>query len=98
MKTDSRKCINIRKIVEYLGTVIAFMELQGMTQILLYMLLGKLKFLKCLNEKKKLRLLNTIVALCKVWEAAVKDVKKFIQTVCCSGKEEKSITETRVWL
>ena len=66
MKTDSRKCINIRKIVEYLGTVIAFMELQGMTQILLYMLLGKLKFLKCLNEKKKLRLLNTIVALCKV--------------------------------
>ena len=52
MKTDSRKCINIRKIVEYLGTVIAFMELHGMTQILLYMLLGKLKFLKCLNEKK----------------------------------------------
>ena len=51
------------------------------------------------QRRKKLRLLNTIGVSCKVSEAAVKDVEnKFIQTVCCRGKEEKDVTETNVRL
>ena len=51
---------------------------------------GKIKGLKkCFHGKEKLRLLNTIGVSCKVSETAVKDVEKFIQTVCYSGKEEK---------
>ena len=48
---DSRKCINISKIVEHLSEVtlqqnfLKFRQLQGMTQLLFYMMLGKLKFL-----------------------------------------------------
>lgn len=33
---------------------------------------------------------------CKVPDATDNDGEKFIQTVCYPGKEEKSLTETRV--
>ena len=33
---------------------------------------------------------------CKVSDTTVKDIEKFIQTVCYSGKEEENLTETRV--
>ena len=33
---------------------------------------------------------------CKVSHTAVKNVKKFIETVCYSGKEEESLTEIKV--
>ena len=35
---------------------------------------------------------------CKVSGTAVKDVEKFIQTVCYSGKKEESLTEITVRL
>ena len=42
-----------------------FLKLQGVTQLLFYMLLVKLK---CLNGKEKLKLLNAISVSCKVSE------------------------------
>ena len=51
-----------------------------------------------MSQRKKLRLLNKIGVSWKVSEAVVKDVEKFIQTACCSGKEEKGVTETEVRL
>ena len=60
---------------------------------------GIIKVLKkFLNRKEKLRLLNTVSVSCKVSDTTVKDVEKFIQTVCYPGKEEESFTETRVRL
>ena len=59
MKIGSRKCINISKIVEYLSELtlqqsfLKFMQLQGVTQLLFYMVLGKLKFLKMSKWKRK---------------------------------------------
>ena len=61
--------------------------------------------LKCLNGKKKLRVLNTIGVSCKVPDTTVEDVEMFIQTmfiqmfiqtVCYLRREEDSFTETRV--
>ena len=103
IKIESRKCISIRKIVEYLAltsqqSFLKFMQLQSATQHLFYIVFRKLKFLKVSTWIKKLRLLNTITAPWKVSETVVKDVEKFIQTVCYSGKEEESLTETRVRL
>ena len=57
---------------------------------------GKLFLKTALIEK--LRLLNPTSGSCKVSDTAVKDVKKFIQTICYSGKEEESLTETKVRL
>ena len=98
IKTESRKCINIREILEYLGTDVATKPPQiytvtGYDKTSSLLVVWTIKVLKCLN-RKKLRLLNTIGVSHKVSEAAVKDVKKFIQTVCCSGKQEKVVTET----
>ena len=58
MKVQSRK-INISKIVEYLfeltlqQSFLKFMQLQGVIQLLFYMVLGKLKFLKMSIWKRK---------------------------------------------
>ena len=62
---------------------------------LLFYIVGKIKVLeKCVKEKEKHRLLNTISISCKVSDTTIKDGEKLIQTVCCSGKDEKSLTET----
>ena len=61
-------------------------------------MLRKCNFLKVSKLITKLGFLNIIGVSCKVSQTAVKDVKKFIQTVCYSGKEEVSLTETRVQL
>ena len=96
MKTESRKCININKIVENLSELtlqqsfLKFMQLQGVTQLLFYMVLGKLKFLKMSKWKRKTQ------ASKGNWCFMLKSL--FIQTVCYSGKEEDSLTETRVRL
>ena len=104
LKTECNKLINIRKIVEYIGTNIAMKVLRihavkGCDTNSLLHGAGKIKLLtKCLNGQEKLMLLNATGISCKVSDTAVKDVQKFIQTVCYSGKEEKSLTETRVRL
>ena len=73
-------CINIRKIVEYLGVDVATNLPQihaatGFDTTSFLHVIGKIKFLKkCLNGKEKVRLLNTAGASCKVSETAVKDV------------------------
>ena len=96
MKIESRKYINISKIVEYLleltlqQSFLKFMELQGVTQLLFYMVLGKLKFLKMSKWKRKTQ------ASKGNWCFMLKSL--FIQTVCYSRKEEDSLTETRVRL
>ena len=56
-----------------------FIQLQGVTQLLFSMLLGKLKFLKSVKEngKENLRLPNTIGVSCKVSDTTVKDTEKF---------------------
>ena len=93
MKTGNRKYVNIRKIVEYLGTKVATMVPQihavtGYDATSSLHVFGKIEvFKKCLKGKK-LRLLNTIAVSSKVSEAAVKGVEK----------EEKGVTETRVRL
>ena len=52
---------------------------------------GEIKVLKkCLNEKEKLRLLNTIGVSCKVSDTTVKDAEKFVQTVFCKTMVELS--------
>ena len=59
MKIESRKCISIRKIVEYLLKLtlqlrfFKFMQLQGVMQLLFYMVYGELKFLKMSKWKIK---------------------------------------------
>ena len=59
MKIESRKCINISKIVEYPSKLtsqqsfLKFMQLQGVTQLIFYIVLGKLKFLKMSKWKRK---------------------------------------------
>ena len=59
MKIESRKCINISKIVEYLSELtlqqsfLKFMQLHGVTQLLFYIVLGKLTFLKLAKWKRK---------------------------------------------
>ena len=59
MKIESRKCINISKIAEHISELtlqqsfLKFMQLQGVTQLLFYMVLGKLKFLKMSKWKRK---------------------------------------------
>ena len=104
MKTECNKLINIRKIVEYIGTNIAMKvprihAVKGCDTNSLIHGAGKIKLLtKCLNGQEKLVLLNATGISCKVSDTAVKDVEKFIQTVCYSGKEEESLTETRVRL
>ena len=56
---ERRKCINISKIVEYLPELtlqqsfLKIMQLQGVTKLLFYMVLGKLKFLKIVKWKRK---------------------------------------------
>ena len=58
MKIESRKCINIRKIVEYLSELtlqlsfLKFMQLQGVTQLLFYMV-WKIKVPKNVKMEKK---------------------------------------------
>ena len=64
--------------------------MQFQTQLLFYMLLEKLMFLKIVSLEK------VHGVSCKVSHAAVKDVKTFIDTVCYSGKEEESLTEIKV--
>ena len=54
------------------------MQLQGATQLLFYMVLGKLKFLKYLNGQEKLKLLKTVGVSHKVSETAIKDIEKFV--------------------
>ena len=66
------------------------MQLQGVTQLLFYMVLGKLKFLKMSKWKRKTQ------ASKGNWCFTLKSL--FIQTVCYSRKEEDSLTETRVRL
>ena len=97
------KCIIIRKTVKYLETDVATKLPQIHTVTGYYttsslQVVRKIKVLKRCRNGKQLRFLNTIVASCKVSEAAVTDVERFIQTVCCSAKEEKGETETRVRL
>ena len=57
----------------------------------------KIKVLEKYFNGKELILLNAIGVSCKLSDTTVKDVEKSIQTVCYLGKEEKSLTETRVW-
>ena len=63
-----------------------FMEIQGVTQLLFYMLLIKLK---CLNGKEKLRLLNTIGVLCKVWDTTVKMLKRLCKLFATLGEKKR---------
>ena len=104
MKIESRKCINIKKIVEYLGTDVATTLLQihavtrfDTTSFLNFV--GKIKVLKnFLNRKEKLRLLNTIDASCKVSERSVKDIEKLLKLFATLKKKEKVLTKTSVRL
>ena len=95
MKIESRKCISIRKIAEYHETDVATIPPQiytvtGFVTTFFLHFVGKIKVLKkFLSGKEKLTVLDTNGASCKVSETSVKDVKKFIETVCYSGKEEK---------
>ena len=66
IQIESRKCINIRKIVEYLGTDVAtklpqIHAVTGFETTSLLHSVGEIKGLKkCLNGKEKLSLLNII--------------------------------------
>ena len=59
MKIERRKFMNISKIVEYFSertlqqSFLKFLQLQGVTQLLFYTVLGKLKFLKMSKWKRK---------------------------------------------
>ena len=102
MKIESRKCINIRKIVEYLGTEVAttLLQIHAVTRLDTTSLLnfvGKIKVLKnFLNRKEKLRLLNTIDASCKVSERSVKDIEKLLKLFATLKKKKKVLTKTSV--
>ena len=94
MKIESNKFINIQKIVQYLGTDLASKLPQiyaatGRDTTSFLNVVAKIKILKkCLNEKRRLRILNKLGASSKVSDTAVTDIEKFIQTIRYSGKEE----------
>ena len=72
-----------------------FMQLQGVTKRILYLVLGKLKFLNIPQWRIKAKApKHNFGVSCKVSYTAVEGVEKFIQT----GKEEESLTETRMRL
>ena len=68
------------------------MQLQGVKLLLFCMLLGKLMFLKSVGGKEKPRLLNATEVLREVSGTIIKDIEKFIHTVCYFGKEEGSLS------
>ena len=88
MKFESNKFINIREIMEYLGSGVATKLTQihagtGGDTTSFLRVVWKIKVLKkCLTGKEKLRFLNTISVSCKVSDTTAKDVEKFIQTLC----------------
>ena len=96
-KIESRKYISISKTVEYLSELtlqqsfLKFMQLQGVTQLLFSMVLGKLKFLKCLNGKEKIKLLKAI-------GLSTMKMKKFVHyglLVCCQFHVSISIVTNK---
>ena len=104
MKIESNKFINTQKVVEYLGSDVAakipqtHAIIRCSTTSVLHAT-GKIRILKkYLNGNVKPKLLNTICVSCKISDTRVKDVEKFIQNVCYSGKEEESLTKPTVWL
>ena len=75
------------------------MQLQGATQLLFCMVLRKLKFLKVSSWSRKGQTSKHNWCFMQSFRSSsFKDVEKFIQTVYYSGKEEQSLTETRVRL
>ena len=100
LKIKGKKFINTRNIAEMQNIqeltsqqcFPKFMQLQGVTQLLFYMLLIKLK-------TENLRLLNTIGVSCKVSDITVKNDEKFIRKIVCyHRKKEQSLTQTRAGL
>ena len=92
MKTEGRKCISI---VDHLETDVAIKLPQFHAVTVCYTTsflhgFGKLKFLKVFKLIRKTKPYKTFAVLCKVSQTAAKDVEKFIETVCYSGKEEES--------
>ena len=58
---------------------------------------GKVKvFKKCVNSEEKMNLLQDIGVPSTINEKTVRKVPKLNQTMCFSGKEDKSVTEARV--
>ena len=92
MKTEGRKCISI---VDHLKTDVAIKLPQFHAVTVCYTTsflhgFGKLKFLKVFKLIRKTKPYKTFAVLCKVSQTAAKDVEKFIETVCYSGKAEES--------
>ena len=94
--------IESNKVVECLGSDVAAKLPQthaiiGCSTTSVLHATGKIRILKkCLNGNVKPKLLNTICISHKVSDTRVKDVEKFIQNVCYSGKEEESLTKPTV--
>ena len=71
------------------------MQLQGLTQ-LLFTCCRKNKNSSRVSQWKSKAQASKHSVSCKVSDTTVKDIEKFIQIVCYSGKEEENLTETRV--
>ena len=105
MEIESRKCINIRKIIEYPTTDVATKLPQTNavtgcdTTSFLHGAPKNLKFLKVSSWTRKGQTSKHNWCFMQSFRSSsFKDVEKFIQTVYYSGKEEQSLTETRVRL
>ena len=84
MKIETNKLMIIRKNVEYFENDVStkFFQIHTVTGC------DTTSFYTFFHWKRKGQTLNTIGVSCKVLGTAVKDVEKFIQTVCYSGKKE----------
>ena len=94
MKMESRKCINISKIVEHLSEVtlqqnfLKLKQLQGMAQLLFYMVLGKLKFL--LMSKWKI---NTLAIGVLCWKVYSNSLLHRNSGTVCSAVDEAIVSD-----
>ena len=102
MKIDNEKFIEVGKIVEHYGKYVILKlphihPATGCDTTSYLHVVGKIKvFEKWGNSKEELILLQDIGVLSTINKKAVDKVSKFIQTMCYSGMEDESVTETRV--
>ena len=101
---DANKCASIKSIVEYLGSNISVClpqihALTGSDTTSYLLNVSKTKVLKRIQEyMNSLLYIRNLGNLTVLEEGAKSEILKFIQRICCDGKETESLTELRVRL
>ena len=104
MKIGAKKFVNVRKIVQYLGKEVSLKlphihAITGCDTTSYLHNVGKMKVLnKCLKSNDVVACLEGLGKNASFAPENFKDIIKFIQTICYSGKPSESLVSTRVRL